>query len=240
VTLSSDPALRASSTSVFASRSSGVSATICLDRVVVERIGHAIAAQHEDVAPLDHPGGGVGLDGAVEAHRLREDVLVREQPGQLGREPPGVDLLLHHGVIARQPREPAVAEQVRAAVAHVREVRLIAVDHQHHQRGAHPAGLGPELRLPPDADRRLVHGVPQPLPEDVRRVLRLVVADQPGLVRIGGPDQRLVHRLDGHPGRDLACGVPSHAVRHHEHAGREVDVPGVFVVSRTGPVSDRA
>ena len=115
------------------------------------------------------------------------------------------------------------------------EVGLVAVDDQHDERGAHAAGLGLELGLAPDADRRLVHRVAQPLAQDVGRILGLVVADEARLVGIRRADQGLVHGLGGHRRRDLAGGVAAHAVRHDEDAVLEVDEPGVLVV-----FSDRA
>jgi hypothetical protein len=60
----------------------------------------------------------------VVADRLREDVLVRHDPREVGREPAGVDFLLHDGVIARQALELAAPVEVDATVADVPEVRL--------------------------------------------------------------------------------------------------------------------
>lgn len=79
-----------------------------IERRIGEHVGQSVGAQQEPVARLHDAGGGVGLDRALKADRLREDVAVGEQARELRRESAGVDLLLHHGVVAREALELSV------------------------------------------------------------------------------------------------------------------------------------
>ena len=59
----------------------------------------------------------VGLHFLPRAHASRDDVAVRMIARLLGRQEPGVDLLLHVRVILGQLHQRAVTQQVHAGVA---------------------------------------------------------------------------------------------------------------------------
>jgi hypothetical protein len=59
--------------------------------------------------------------------------------GRLGGDLPGPLELRHEGVVARELLELAVAQPVGAAVAHVSEAHLVAVDLRQRERRAHAA-----------------------------------------------------------------------------------------------------
>ena len=152
-----------------------------------------------------------------------------------GREAAGVDLLLDHGVVAGQAHQTSLAEQVRARVPDVRQVGLVAIDHQHDQRGAHAPGLGVGLARPANRDRSLVHRVAKALAEHVRGIFAVMFADQTGLFGVHGADERAVHRLARHGRSHLTRSVATHAIGDHEHAILGVEKHGVFVVLAHGP-----
>jgi len=85
--------------------------------IVLEHARQAIRRQEEEVARLDQAGINVWHDVAVCADAAGDHVAVRMGAGLLGRQIPGVHLLLHVGVILRELAQPAVAQQIRTAVA---------------------------------------------------------------------------------------------------------------------------
>jgi hypothetical protein len=161
-----------------------------------------------------------------------EDVLVGHHAGQVRGDAPGVELHLHHGVVAGEPLQPLVAVLVDARVAHVGQVRHAVLDEEGAQGGAH-AGVGRVGQgLLPDPQAGLVHGVAHALPEHVGVVLDDPV--QACLVRIQLSEDDVPDGLHRDLGGDLASGVPAHAVGQQEQAFILADGEEVFVLFPDG------
>jgi hypothetical protein len=133
-------------------------------------------------------------------------------------------------VILGQLDRDAVADEVRARVAGLREDRVAAGDHRADERRAHAAlgeiALGLLHDLIVGGEDAVAERVEQATPRVRRAVLR------PALDRgahVAG-DPAVAHRRDRHPARDLAGGVAAHAVADREHAAIGVDQVRVLVV----------
>ena len=73
-------------------------------------------------------------------------------------ETTGVDLLLHHGVVAGEELQPARAVQVDAAVAHVCQQHTLRQQHERLARRAHVVKLGVGLAAAVDLRIRFHDG----------------------------------------------------------------------------------
>ena len=164
----------------------------------------------------------------VHSERARHDVLQRMRLGLFLRQDAGGDLLVDPGVVVGQTRELAVAVEVRAAVAHVREREKLLVQEAGHDRGAH--SLQPRLRG--DGRHHALVGLLDGDGEAVAVEIELVVVlERPGrfFLLTRGCDE-FADRLDRDLGGDFARGVPAHAVRHDEESFGFVEGVRVLVV----------
>ena len=114
----------------------------------------------------------------------------------LRRQPPLPHQLRHHGMIVRTLAQHAAAQQVNAAVAHLRQQGRFAVCPQGAERGAHAPAAFVRAGGLQNAGVRLLHGAAQR-------------ADA-GRYVFGA--ERLRQRGDRHRGRNLARVVAAHAV----------------------------
>jgi hypothetical protein len=133
--------------------------------------------------------------------------------GLLGRDASTVDQSLHEGVIGGDLLELAGAEPVDARVADVRHRQFVA-EAQHRADGCAHAG---QFRMLENGlgDQRVRGEERRPKGElgVVRGRERLVNVD---------------HSLDRNSGCDVASGVATHSVGHHEQVGSRI--AGVLVV----------
>ena len=195
-----------------------------LVRDLVERAGRAqdrahlvvrdhrrepVRADQEHVALTSRERVGVHLHVRLRPKRARDDRPLRMVLGRLRRDLAAALQLGHQRVIARELLELAVAQAVGAAVAHVREAHLVAVDLGQRERGAHSAARLVRHREVVDAPVGLAHDV---------RQLRLR-----RLTRLGGA----LHGLHGHGRRHLTGLCPTHPVRHGEQ--RRIDDERILV-----------
>ena len=118
-----------------------------------------VGREEELVARQDLDEEGVDLDALVDADRAGDRVLVRDLLDLLARELAALDELVEDRVVLGELLDPAVAHQVDAAVADVRDEAVRARDEQRRERRAHAALLGVGLRLLVDARARALHGV---------------------------------------------------------------------------------
>ncbi len=152
----------------------------------------------------------VGVHVRVGPQGARDDGARGVRTGLVGRDLPGVDELLDVGVVVRHAHERAVAQQVDARVAHVRDGHA-ALLYKAAGGGAAHAGLaGAFLGA---ADDGGVGGLD-------RRAKKHVVGRGRGLVGDG---------LDRDGARHLAGGVPAHAVAHGKEGRAHEE--GVLVVA---------
>ena len=101
----------------------------------VEREEELVAGEH-----LDHER--VDLDALVDADRAGDGVLLRDLLDLLARELAALDELVEDGVVLGDLLDPAVAQQVDAAVADVGDEAVRADDEQRRERRAHAALAG--------------------------------------------------------------------------------------------------
>ena len=209
--LSRPPLASAASSSRSTAASSAWVSQDLLDPALADLVGQAVAAQQHAVAEAKHHRHHVGVGGVVGVDRAQHDVAPRVDH-RLGLGHPAlVAHLLHPGVVAAQPGEPAVAEQVGARVADVREREPLAVGEQRGQCGRHAA----ERRVVPHAVAHLA------------LALRDGAAEHAGRAQ---PDARQGRGGDdvSRGGRgDLARGVAADTVGN-EHQGRPGEA-GVLV-----------
>nr|WP_230316180.1 hypothetical protein [Conexibacter sp. W3-3-2] len=104
-------------------------------------LGHhrrqAVGAQQVHVARAGAPGEPVDLDRRLGPERPGDDRPLRVDVRLLGRELALADELVDERVVARQPLEAAVPQQVQAAVADVRDRQLLLADVRGGDRRAH-------------------------------------------------------------------------------------------------------
>jgi beta-glucosidase len=118
-----------------------------------------VAAEQQQVAAPQRLPRDVDLDRGVGAERLEDDVAPRARLGLLRRQLPRVDQPLDEGLVLGELVGGAVAHEVRAAVAHLREVEGRAEQRRGGERGAHPPQVGALGGRPVDAGVRGEHGV---------------------------------------------------------------------------------
>ena len=182
-----------------------------VEPVVVEHPGGAVAAQQQPVAgrELDVEQVGVGLVHPVD--RAQDQVAVRVGPGLLLGDPALVDQALHERVVLGELRQRAVAQEVAAAVADVREADPVAVEERRRDRRAGAVELGLLLDELGDPVVRPVDGAGEGL-EQVRGR------------RAVEPAERLHGGAAGH----VAAGRAAHAVGDDQQVLARV--AGVLVV----------
>ena len=93
------------------------------DPMIAKLIVHDI---DRDRAAADRLEGHLDVDVGAAAQGPRDDVAHRVALRGVVAEEAELDLLVHPGVIARQAQQPSVAQEVHAAVAHVRDDRPVA------------------------------------------------------------------------------------------------------------------
>jgi hypothetical protein len=125
----------------------------------------------------------------------------------------GVFAHAHGRVVLRDLADLAAAQEIKAAVAHVADRRLVAVEHGHGEDAGHAGELG--LGLGPLPDLFVGEGD------------RL--ADQP-LGLGGAARQARAQHVDRGLGRDLAAGLAADAVDDREDAALGLGEDAVFVV----------
>ena len=101
---------------------------------VVEHAARAVAAEQQPVALLDLEVEEVGVDVVDAVDRLEDEVAVRVRARLLLGDPALVDEALDERVVLGDLADLAVAEEVRAAVTHVPERQLLAVEERHASR----------------------------------------------------------------------------------------------------------
>ena len=152
VMLSRPPASFASATSrVTASSRSSVDGERPRDPVVLDHRRQPVGAEQEDVARAGAEGERVDLDLLLGAERPGDDRALRVVLGLLVGQPPLAAELLDQRVVRGQQAQLAVAPQVGAAVADVREGDLVALDDRRGERGAHARAAGVVLGEAVDA-----------------------------------------------------------------------------------------
>ena len=122
------------------------------DHGVRHQVGEPVAGQQQPVTDRhveSHDVGATALRVAVD--RPEHDVAPRVHGAVLGSQLAGVDQVLDVGVVLGElaQRQPS-RQQVAAGVADVAERDVMAVGHQHRQRGGHAEPL--EVALDPDPD----------------------------------------------------------------------------------------
>src|SRR5690606_30089569 len=158
-------------------------------------------------------------------------VLLREGLDLLAAQLSALEQLVPDGVVLGELLELAVAEQIDAAVADVRDEAAIADDEQGAQRGAHAALVGVVERLLVDVDAGPLHGLLEKAQELPRWDAALTVLGGELLLdEVLSLAQLLVQRANGERARHLPGRVPSHSVRDHEKRELLVHEEVVFVV----------
>ena len=115
------------------------------DRLVAERVPHPVGQQHEDVAQRQLAVVVIHQQARLQPQRAAQHVA---------------QLRVRPGVVLAQAQQRAVAPQVGARVAHVREVPAPPAQHQRGERGRHARSLGGTRRLREQpAVGRAEHGV---------------------------------------------------------------------------------
>ena len=152
----------------------------------------------------------VGVHVGVRAQGAGDDGAGGVRAGLVGRDLAGVHELLDVRVVMRHAHKRAVTQQVDARIAHMGDGHLSFLD-EAARRGAPHAGLAHAL-LGAEHDGRVggLHGDAQ---KDVVGACRSLLGDG----------------ADGNGARDLAGGVPAHAVAHGKqrclHEERVLVVP---------------
>ena len=111
-----------------------------------------------DVALAKLAVGEVDLHRVGRAERLQDDVVVLEGLGLFLGELAGLDELVHERLVARQLHELALAHEVAARVADLREEEVVVDERRGGHRRAHPAARAIELGLLEDAQARGLDG----------------------------------------------------------------------------------
>ena len=196
-TLSRAPAASAAATRRSAHSSRAAMPRRSAIRVVVEGVGQPVRAQEQPVAGArgdGRHGGRPALRVAVEG--LEDERALRMRARLGGGDGAAVDEALDEAVVAGEAPEGAVAEEVGARVADVRDEVAVVVERDRGQGRAHPGHPGAAAGDEPD--RRVARGDGG----RQRAVERLVDA---ALVEV---DQR----VDRRPAGDLARGGAADAV----------------------------
>jgi hypothetical protein len=194
--------------------------------VVVEGGGGTVGADEEAVAGLqgDDEQVGLGLVDAVDG--LEDEVAVGVDPRLGLGDAALVDQALDEGVVAREPADLALAQEVGAAVADVADADLPAVEVQHGGGGAGAV----ERRLLVDDLADPVVGAVQCTAHPAEQLV--------GLHRPGGLLVELAQLLQRDAGGDVSAHRAADAVADGEQPG--AGVPGVLVVLADAPhVGDR-
>ena len=170
--------------------------------------GETIAAQHQRVALCQRLLREVGTDRAVGAERLQDDVAALADLGLVRGHLSRLDQLLHQRLILGDLQRHAIANDVRATVAHLRQVQRVAEQSGDRRRRAHARMLGVRASEGENAVIRGVGRVADRLDESVGLASGLLHPLR---------TERVEHRLDGHGTRNLTRRSATHAVGHHQH-----------------------
>ena len=184
----------------------------------LEDAAAAVAAQQQPVAGLEIEDEQVRLELVVAVDGVQDQVLVRVDAGVGLGDPALVDEGLHEGVVVGELAELAVAEEVRAGVAHVAHAdSVVAVEEREGGRRAGPA-----------EGRVLVDQLGDPVVGPLQRAADQ--AEEVGLADLGRRRRlvELAQLRDRRAGRDVTAGRAAHAVAHDDQV--RADVPGVLVV----------
>src|SRR5581483_7372725 len=175
----------------------------------------AVGTEEEPIPRLEGQLAGIDFELLFHARDgARDDVAERVALGVAFGDQPVANLLGHPRVIARQLLDPAVADEIRAAVADVGNDGLVAVDERAGHRRAHAAQLlvfaDPHGQLAVGHRHRRLHAVRVEGDLGIKAV-------GPGLVAIVGrvPDE-LVDRFADDLGGEVSPRVPAHAVDDEE------------------------
>ena len=119
----------------------------------------------------------------------------------------------------------AVPDEIGPAVAHLRQVQLVAQDGDGGDRGAHAAHFGMFLGVLVDLRVGALHRLLEPEREALRRGLGVL---EPGFLEVGEDHVR------GHRARDFTRRGAAHAVGHHEQGalGTHLVVPHLGLETR--------
>ena len=160
--------------------------------------GETVGAEQEHVAGACGEDVDVDLDVGIGAERARDDAALRMRLGLLLGQLAAGDELADERVVAREPDQVAVAQQVGARVADVRDDHVVAVEVGGGDRRPHPGEVGVVAGLAVDLGVRLADQLGQRLA---------------GRAAVGQPALELLDRqLGGHLARLRAA----HPVRDHE------------------------
>ena len=190
-----------------------------------------VAREDEGVACEELHHQRVDLDSLVHADRARDRVLLRELLDLLARELAALHELVEDRVILGHLLYAPGALEIDAAVADVRDEPLLPEDEQRRERRAH-AALGLVLRgFFVDLRACALHGV-LAQGDDVlgRDLVRARCAVDVVVEELFLALDLVVHGAHGDRARDLARGVPAHAVGDDEERELLVDEKVVLVV----------
>jgi uncharacterized protein len=176
-----------------------------VDVVVLDHSRQTVRREKVHILRPDRSRVEVRNDFAVGANTARDDVAVRVGARFLGREVPGVDLLLHVGVVLGQLHERTVPQDVGPRIPHLPDQVPVPDHGQGRGRSPHPALVVFGERPLEDGPVGLMNGPPHPRG-------RFRVRDTVHVTEFTG------HDPDRHFARHLAGRVPSHAVGDDEYA----------------------
>ena len=175
----------------------------------------AVAAHHQRVAAREWLLCEVGTDRAVGTERLQDDVAAFTHFGLIGGHLAGLDQLLHQRLILRDLLRRAIAHDVRATVADLRQIERVAEQSGDRSGRAHARMLRVRAGVSEDAVIRGVGRIANRFHERVGVASHVVHPLRA---------ERIEHRFDRHRARDFAgCGA-AHAVRHHQHHSTHPDI----------------
>ena len=172
--LSTPPCSFAASTRAraAASRPSGSAPSrIRLHGRVGQHVGEPIRAYEIDLAGAGILLQNLGADVVAHPHALGEDVRPGMAARLVGRQRPGVQLLLDPSVVSGKLPEPSILIDIRAAVSHVADdhAPLLRTYDQRGQGGAHTLALGRHGPLGADPDVGALDRFHHPLAQGGRR-----------------------------------------------------------------------
>ncbi len=176
---------------------------------------------------------GINLNVRLRAQRAQQHALHLALFRFRGSQDALPHLLGHQRMVAGELLQRTAAQQIRAAVSHVRDAQPRALDPGRGQRRAHAVLV-----------RVFVRRLENFLVGQVRRAgktlglvapVRLLLAVQRDSRVLLPIDAVLHHRLHRQRARDFAVGFSTHAVREHEQVQRRHNAEVVLVVGAHAP-----